>query len=107
METPTLLSSLQRTLITGKHMSRVRVTLRLVVYRQSVRLGDNPLRLTTSNSFYQMNICGHSPYVTFSLTIGWVCRLQLLLALASAFSGPNPTGLMTTFYCLRFETPPT
>jgi hypothetical protein len=28
-----------------------RVTLRLAAYRQSVRLVENPLRLTTSNSF--------------------------------------------------------
>jgi hypothetical protein len=26
---------------------------------------------------------------------------------AQSFSGPTPTGLMTIFYCLRFETPPT
>jgi hypothetical protein len=26
---------------------------------------------------------------------------------AQSFSGSNPAGLMTTFYCLRFETPPT
>jgi hypothetical protein len=39
---------------------------------------------------FQLNICGHSPYVTSSLTRGWVCRLQLLLVLASA-------GLMTNF----------
>jgi hypothetical protein len=39
---------------------RVRVTLRLMV------------------------ICFHSPYVASSLTRGWVCSLQLLLALASA-----------------------
>jgi hypothetical protein len=31
-----------------------------------------------------MNTCSCSPYVTFSLTRGWVRRLQLLLALASA-----------------------
>jgi hypothetical protein len=35
--------------------------------------------------FFQLNTCGHSPYVTSSLTRGWVCRLQLLLVLASAF----------------------
>jgi hypothetical protein len=35
--------------------------------------------------FFQHNTCGHSPYVTSSLTRGWVCRLQLLLALANAF----------------------
>jgi hypothetical protein len=42
-----------------------------------------PLRLTTS-IFFHLNPCGHSPYVTFSLMRGWVCRLQLLLVLASA-----------------------
>jgi hypothetical protein len=35
--------------------------------------------------FFYLNTCGHSPYVTSSLTRRWVCRLQLLLALASAF----------------------
>jgi hypothetical protein len=40
-----------------------------------------------------------------SLTRGWVCRLQLLLALASAvILGYSPLGLATIFYCLRFET---
>jgi hypothetical protein len=38
----------------------------------------------------------------------WVCRLQLLLAPPSqSFSSPSPPGIMTTFYCLRFNTPPT
>jgi hypothetical protein len=31
-----------------------------------------------------MNTRGHSPYITSSLTRGWVCRLKLLLVLASA-----------------------
>jgi hypothetical protein len=43
----------------------------------------SPLRPTT-NIFFQMKTCGHNPYVTSSLTREWVCRLQLLLALASA-----------------------
>jgi hypothetical protein len=34
-------------------------------------------------SFFQLNTCFHSPYVTFSLTGGWVCSLQLLVVLAS------------------------
>jgi hypothetical protein len=55
-----------------------------VVYRQSVRLGENPLRLTTSNFIFQLNTCGYSPCVASFLTRGWVCRLQLLLVLASA-----------------------
>jgi hypothetical protein len=41
-----------------------------------------------------------------SLTRGRVCRFQLLLFLVSTFTGPSPAGLMATFYCLRFETPP-
>jgi hypothetical protein len=61
----------------------MRITVRLAIYRQSFRLGFNPLRLTTS-IFFQLNNCGHSPYVTSCLTRGWVCRLELLLALSSA-----------------------
>jgi hypothetical protein len=63
---------------------RVRVTLRLAVYRQSVRPDDNSLRLTTSNFIFQLNSSGYIPYVTISLTRGWVYRWQLLLVLASA-----------------------
>jgi hypothetical protein len=46
-------------------------------------LVPSPLRLTTDN-FFQLNPCGHSPYVTSSVTGRWVCHLQLLLVLASA-----------------------
>jgi hypothetical protein len=53
-----------------------------------------------SNFIFQLNTCS---YITSSLTRGWVCHLQLLPA--QSFSGLIPMGLMTTFYCLRFETP--
>jgi hypothetical protein len=46
-------------------------------------LAPSPLRLTTSD-FFQLNPCGHSVYVTSTPTRGRVCRLQLLLTLASA-----------------------
>jgi hypothetical protein len=46
-------------------------------------LATSPLRLTTSN-FFQLNACFHSPYVTSPLTRGRICRLQLLLVLATA-----------------------
>jgi hypothetical protein len=65
---------------------RVRVTLRLAAYRQSVRLGSEPLETHGQNSFSQLNTCGNSHYITSSLTSGWVCHLQLLLAVASTFS---------------------
>jgi hypothetical protein len=41
-------------------------------------LATSPLRLTTSNFIFQLNIA------VIVLTRGWVCRLQLLLVLASA-----------------------
>jgi hypothetical protein len=46
-------------------------------------LAISPLGLTTSNFIFQLNLYGYSPYVTTSLKRGWVCRLQLLLVLAS------------------------
>jgi hypothetical protein len=45
-------------------------------------LVPSPLRPTTS-AFFQVNICGYSPYVTSSLTRGCVCLSQLLLGIAS------------------------
>jgi hypothetical protein len=39
-------------------------------------LGPSPLRLKTT-FFWQLNPCGHSTYVTFSLTREWVCLLWL------------------------------
>jgi hypothetical protein len=47
-------------------------------------LATSPFRLTTSHFIFQQNSCGYSPYLTPSLTRGWVCCLQLLLVLASA-----------------------
>jgi hypothetical protein len=57
---------------------RVRLTLRLAVYRQA------PWDSRHSNLIFQLNTCRYSPYVTFSVTRGGICRLQLLLILASA-----------------------
>jgi hypothetical protein len=62
---------------------RVRVTLRLAVYRQSV-LATSPLRPTIRIFIFRLNTYGYSLCVTSSLKRGWVCRLQLLLGLASA-----------------------
>jgi hypothetical protein len=43
-----------------------------------------------------------------SLTRERVCRLQCCWSsLAQSFLGPSPTGLVTIFYYLRVETPPT
>jgi hypothetical protein len=57
--------------------------------------------------FFQLNTCGYSPYETFSLTRGRVCRLQLLLGLDSAvILGSESSRTHYHFYCLRLWTPP-
>jgi hypothetical protein len=55
---------------------KVKVTLRLAVYRQSVRLGVKP-RETHDQRFFQLIPCSNSRYVTSSLTRRWVCLLWL------------------------------
>jgi hypothetical protein len=67
-----------------------------------------PLKIHDQHIFYQRNIYGHSPYVTSYLKRGWVIIYNCCChSPAQSFSGPSPAGLMTIFYCLRFETPPT
>jgi hypothetical protein len=66
-------------------------------------LAPNPLRLK-DRIFSSFEHCGLSPYIAFSLTRGWVCHLQLLLAFAAhPFSAPSPVGIATIFYSLRFK----
>jgi hypothetical protein len=63
------------------------VTLRLAVYRQSFPLGAKP------HEYF--NSCGHSPYVTSSLTRGWVCVLWICLAFVKCMyrtSGNTPAA---------------
>jgi hypothetical protein len=48
-----------------------------------VRFRAKPLE-THDQYFFQLKTCCYSPYVTFSLTRGWFCCLQLLLGIASA-----------------------
>jgi hypothetical protein len=45
---------------------------------------NRTLRPTDRIVVFKMNAYGYRPYVTSFLTRGWVCRLQLLLGLASA-----------------------
>jgi hypothetical protein len=61
------------------HQVKVGVTLRLAVYRQSLRLVASPLRCTTRDCFFflQLNPSVHSPYVASSLTRGWGCLLWI------------------------------
>jgi hypothetical protein len=58
---------------------KVNVTLGLEVYRQSVYLRSKPVE-AHDQRFLQLNPCGHSPHVTFSLTRGLVCLLWICFA---------------------------
>jgi hypothetical protein len=62
---------------------RVRVTLQLAVYRQSVSLGAKALEIQ-DQYFFQPNKRCYSHYIASSLTRRGVYRLQLFLVFASA-----------------------
>jgi hypothetical protein len=56
---------------------QVKVTLRLVVYRQSVHVGAKPLEDHVQR-IWQLNPCCHSPYETPSLTRRWGSLMNML-----------------------------
>jgi hypothetical protein len=62
-----------RSLLTLTH----RVTLRLAIYRQLVRLGAKPIEAHGQTFFLKLNPCSHSPYATFSPPRGWGCLLWI------------------------------
>jgi hypothetical protein len=65
------------------------------------------LRLTTSD-FFHLNPGGYSPYIAYSLTReGSVVYNCCWSSPAQSFLVSGSAGLMSIFYCLRFETPPT
>jgi hypothetical protein len=68
-----------------------------VVYRQSFRLGDKPLE-THGQYFFQLNNCGHCPYVKSSLTRGWVYHLYAsAVILRSESRGTHDHILLSQF----------
>jgi hypothetical protein len=54
---------------------KVKVTLQLAVYCQSVHLETKTLKTHGQRFFFQLNPCGHNLHVTSSLTRTWVCLL--------------------------------
>jgi hypothetical protein len=61
--------------VLGRTKVKVKITLRLAVYRQSVRLDVKYLETHDLRFFFQLSPCGNTPYVTSSLTRRWVCLL--------------------------------
>jgi hypothetical protein len=76
---------LEDTLSTAGERERERELLHNWRFTANLSLLRAPWDSRPEFSFSQLNTWGHIPYRTSSLTIGWVCHLQLLLALASAF----------------------
>jgi hypothetical protein len=69
-------------------------------------LATSPMGRTTSNFIFQLNTCSYSPYVTSSLTTGWVCRLHRCWpSPAQTFSGPSPAGLLIILYSSNLRIP--
>jgi hypothetical protein len=64
---------------------KVKVTLRLAVYRKSSRFGVKPLGTYNRDLFFQMNPCVISPYVTSSLTRRWDSFLRICLAFRQVY----------------------
>jgi hypothetical protein len=57
---------------------------------------------------FQLNTCGYNPYATFSLTGGWVCRLQLLLVFANTVILISESrGNHDHIFAVSDSTPPT
>jgi hypothetical protein len=77
VQSPSLLTLYSSVLIWTQ--VNVNVTLRLAVYRQSIRLGVKLLE-THDQRFFQLNSCGNSPYLTPSLARRWVSLLWSCLA---------------------------
>jgi hypothetical protein len=58
-----------------------KIILRIAVYRQSVRLGAHPFEDHDQRFLsLQVNPCSRSPYITSSLTRGWVCLCQVYVS---------------------------
>jgi hypothetical protein len=64
-------------------------------------LATSPLRPTTRISFFELNTCGYSPYVTSSLTRGWVVYNCWWSLPVQSFSGLSPELCRetVTVYC--------
>jgi hypothetical protein len=65
------------------------------VYCQSVRLGAKHLQTHFQNFSFNWTLA----VIVFMSVVYNCCWCSP----AQSFSGPTPAGLMTTFYCLRFE----
>jgi hypothetical protein len=76
---------------------KVKVILRLAVYRQSVRLRFKPLE-THDQRYFQLNPCGHSNYVTSFLMRRWVCLLWICLAFCPVYV----SHMLLKFFLLQY-----
>jgi hypothetical protein len=78
---------------------KIKVTLRLAVYSQSVRLGVKPLKTRYKIFFFRLNSCGNSPYVTSSLTRRWVCLLWIRSAFLQEYISHIEHGTENSSFC--------
>jgi hypothetical protein len=53
--------------------------------------------------FFQLNPCGHSPYVTFSLTRRWLCLLWIYLAFLQVFVSYLERVIENSSFCTIYK----
>jgi hypothetical protein len=82
---------------------RVRVTLRLAVYRLSARPGVRPVDTHDQGLFLQPSPCGDSPYVTSSLTRRWVWLLLICLAFRQVYISHMQHVIENSYFCTIYK----
>jgi hypothetical protein len=94
-----------------QHVTQVRVKSKLCYDRRSVGqcvLISSPHLRPKTRFLLLSDSCGFvdvgRPLWREDGSVVYNCRWP---SSAQSFSGPSPAGLITIFYCLRFETPPT
>jgi hypothetical protein len=70
---------------THNWLLKVKVTLQVAVYRESLCLGVKTLETHDQIFVFLLNSCGNSPYVTSSLMRRWVCFLWICLAFCQVY----------------------
>jgi hypothetical protein len=81
---------------------KIKVTLRLEIYRQSVHLDVKPLE-NHDQIFFQLIPCGNSPYVISSLSRRCVCLLWICLAFRQAYVSHLKHATENSSFCIIYK----
>jgi hypothetical protein len=86
-----------------KKKVKIKVTLRLMVYRQISSSWRQAPWGSRPEIFFKLNSCCNSPYVTFSLMRRWVCLLWIRLAFRQVYVSRLQHVTENSFFCTVFK----